>query len=138
MQARTKHNIVLDTNLWIGFLLTSNYSKIDRLFRDNSITILFSQELIDEFLEVVQRPKFRRYFSLDDIEELLKKVRTKAVFVTVTAKIEHCRDPKDNFLLSLAQDGKATHLLTGDKDLLVLEKIGKTKILTITEYLTKR
>ena len=94
MQARTKNKIVFDTKLWIGFLLTRNYSKIDRLFRDNSITILFSQELIDEFLEVVQRPKFRRYFSLDDIEELLKKVRTKAVFVTVTAKIEHCRDPQ--------------------------------------------
>ena len=44
MQARTKHKIVIDTNLWISFLLTSNYSKIDRLFRDNSVTILFSQE----------------------------------------------------------------------------------------------
>lgn len=89
-------------------------------------------------MELVQRSKFKRYFSLQDIEELMYKIRTKAQFVTVTSKLDYCRDPKDNFLLALAQDGKATHLLTGDKDLLVLEKIGKTKILTITEYLTKR
>lgn len=50
-------------------------------------------------------------------------------FVTV------CRDPKDNFLLALAKDGKADYLLTGDKDLLALIKFGKTKIKTITAFL---
>lgn len=29
-----------------------------------------------------------------------------------------CRDPKDNFLLSIAKDGNANYLLTGDNDLL--------------------
>ena len=37
-------------------------------------------------------------------------------------------------MLSLAVDGKADYLLTGDKDLLVLEKIGDTKIKTISEF----
>jgi predicted nucleic acid-binding protein len=37
--------------------------------------------------------------------------------------------------LSLAVDGQATHLITGDKDLLVLEKFGDTQILSIGEYL---
>jgi predicted nucleic acid-binding protein len=37
--------------------------------------------------------------------------------------------------LSLCVDGNATHLITGDKDLLVLKVYGKTKILTIKEYL---
>jgi putative PIN family toxin of toxin-antitoxin system len=108
------------------------------MFADNAIKLLFSQELIDEFVEVAQRPKFRKYFSLDDIEDLLTKVRAKAEFISVTSIVELCRDPKDNFLLALAQDGNATHLLTGDKDLLVLQKVGKTKILTITDYLTRK
>lgn len=138
MPAKIKHRIVIDTNLWISFLLTSDYSKIDPLFADNSITLLFSQELIDEFIEVARRPRFRKCFSLGDIEDLLKKVRTKAIFVSVIETVHICRDPKDNFLLALAQSGRATHLLTGDKDLLVLGKVGKTKILTMVEYLTKR
>lgn len=138
MPVRKKHKIIIDTNLWISFLLTSDYSKIDSVFASNDIILLFSQELIDEFIDVVQRPKFRKYFSQDDIAELLKKLRTKAVLVTVTSKFDRCRDSKDNFLLALAHDGKATHLITGDKDLLVLKKIGRTNILTINEYLIRK
>ena len=138
MATKTKHRIIIDTNLWISFLLTSDYSKIDPLLSSENIVLLFSQVLIDEFIEVAERPKFRKYFSLTDLEDLLTKVRTKAEFIPVTSNIEICRDPKDNFLLALAQDGKATHLITGDKDLLVLQKIGKSKIITITEYLSKK
>lgn len=138
MPAKPKHKIVIDTNLWISFLLTSDYSKIDSLLSKETIVLLFSQELLDEFVEVAQRPRFRKYFSIDDLENLLLKVRTKAEFVSVTSDIDICRDPKDNFLLALAQDGKATHLITGDNDLLVLEKIGKTKIITLTKYLSKK
>ena len=46
-----------------------------------------------------------------------------------------CRDEKDNFLLNLSVDGKADYLVTGDKDLLVLEMINKTRILTYRELI---
>lgn len=138
MPAKTKHRIIIDTNLWISFLLTSNYPKIDSLLSNDHITLLFSHELIDEFVTVAQRPKFRKYFSLDDLENLLLKVQSKAEFISVTSAVKICRDPKDNFLLALAQDGKASHLITGDEDLLVLQKIGKTKIITITKYLSEK
>jgi putative PIN family toxin of toxin-antitoxin system len=52
----------------------------------------------------------------------------------VTSSFELCRDDKDNFLLALANDGKASHLITGDKDLLVLEKLNETEILTISDF----
>ncbi len=118
--------------------MTSGYSRIDSLLANNSIILLFSQELIDEFVTVAQRPKFKKYFSQSDLEDLLTTMRTKAEFVTVSSSFAICRDPKDNFLLSLAKDGKATHLLTGDNDLLVMKKVGKTKILTIAEYFSKQ
>ena len=51
MATKAKHRIVIDTNLWISFLLTSDYSKIDPLFSSQGIVLLFSQELIDEFIE---------------------------------------------------------------------------------------
>jgi uncharacterized protein len=102
------------------------------------ITLLFSEQLVDEFVEVALRPKFRKYFPLSDLEELMQKLRTKVEFISQVTSVELCRDSKGNFLLGLAHDGLATHLITGDKDLLVLGQVGKTKILTIADYLKSR
>jgi hypothetical protein len=97
--------------------------------------LVFSQELLDEFLEVAKRPKFRRFFSTADIEEILETIDEYADFIKVQTQIEVCRDPKDNFLLSLSVDGNAGFLLTGDKDLLDLVKFGETSIITISDFL---
>lgn len=69
---------------------------------------------------------------------MLLKIRDRAEFIKIKNIVADCRDPKDNFLLSLSVDGKATHLIAGDKDLLVLKVYGKTKILTMTEFCKKK
>jgi uncharacterized protein len=135
---KTKHRVVIDTNLWISLLLTKDFSKFDPILFSDTIKLLFSQELIDEFIEVARRPKFKKYFSLTDLQDLLEQIRFRAEFITVTTSTDICRDPKDNFLLSLSADGKATHLITGDKDLLDIKKFGRTTILTIAEYISLR
>jgi putative PIN family toxin of toxin-antitoxin system len=106
------------------------------LFADQSITLLFSQELLEGSIEVARRPKFKKYFLLDDLEDLLQELSLRTEFITVTSTVNACRDPKDNFLLSLAVDGKATHLITGDKDLLDLGNFEETKTITIAAYLS--
>ena len=58
-------------------------------------------------------------------------------FISVTSLVSICRDPKDNFLLSLSKDGKASRLITGDKDLLDLKRFGRTKITTLKMYLSE-
>jgi len=126
--------IILDTNLWISFLISSKYKKLDKLLFNQECKLLFSQELLEEFIAVAKRPKLRKYISKDELEDLLETIDEVAEFVHVTSKILKCRDPKDNFLLSLAVDGNADYLLTGDNDLLVLEKIGDTEIKTISEF----
>jgi hypothetical protein len=133
-----KHRVIFDTNIWISFLLTKDFSKVDSLFKDNKLTLLFSQELLDEFLDVAQRPKFKKYFSTIELQNLISKIRTKAEFVLVTSSFNLCRDHKDNFLLALANDGRASHLITSDKDLLILEQLNQTEILTITDYFTRK
>ena len=111
--------VILDTNLWISFLISKNYSKLDDILFSRKCVLVFSNELLEEFIEVAHRPKFRRFFSTNDIEELLETIQ----------------DPKDNFLLALAYDGKADILLTGDDDLLVLKKYNRTSISTIADFL---
>lgn len=133
---KRKDRVIIDTNLWISFLITKDHSKLDKILSDKLATLLYSQELIDEFIEVAQRPKFRRYISADDLQALLLAMSDMAVFIDVSSTVTVCRDEKDNFLLALAKDGNASHVITGDKDLLILKRFGKTKILTITQYLT--
>lgn len=58
-----KDRVIIDTNLWISFLLTKDYSKLDSILSEALLTLLFSQELLEEFIEVAQRPKFKKYFK---------------------------------------------------------------------------
>jgi putative PIN family toxin of toxin-antitoxin system len=67
--------IILDTNLWISFLIKKDYSQLDTLLFSNQIKLVFSKELLEEFLSVAKRPKFRRYFSSTDLEDLLDNRR---------------------------------------------------------------
>src|SRR5450432_3795346 len=127
--------IIIDTNLWISFLITKDFTKLDEIIFSRHGILIFSQELLDEFLDVARRPKFRRFFSASDIEEILETIDEYADFVKVQTQIEVCRDAKDNFLLSLSVDGNADFLLTGDKDLLDLIKFGETSIITISDFL---
>lgn len=106
--------IILDTNLWISFLISKDFSKLDKILFSGKCRLVFSEELMQEFLQVAGRPKFRKYFSPDDLET----IEEYADFVQVTTVTTECRDPKDNFLLSLAIDAKADYLLTGDSHLL--------------------
>jgi putative PIN family toxin of toxin-antitoxin system len=134
MKKENKIRIILDTNLWISFLISKRLKKIDTLFNRESITLIFSQNLLEEFIEVAQRPKFKKYFSEPDIEKLLDLFDVYGELVTVISTINICRDAKDNFLLALAKDGKVNFLITGDDDLLIIKQFEDTEILTYTEF----
>ncbi|PKP24242.1 MAG: putative toxin-antitoxin system toxin component, PIN family [Bacteroidetes bacterium HGW-Bacteroidetes-2] len=127
--------IILDTNLWISFLITKNFNQLDKLIENKNITLFFSDELIEEFVDVIRRPKFKKYFSKNDIEKILQIFDQFGELVKVKSSIQICRDKKDNFLLNLSVDSKANYLITGDKDLLILEKIENTKIITFTDFI---
>ena len=93
--------------------------------------------MIEEFLTVINRPKFKKYFDKSDIEKVIDLFDVYGEISDVTSNIDLCRDKKDNFLLALAKDAHADYLVTGDKDLLQLKSFGATKIVLISEYLKK-
>jgi putative PIN family toxin of toxin-antitoxin system len=130
-----KNRIIIDTNLWISFLLSKDFSKLDRIIANKQVNLLFCDELLQEFLTVVNREKFKKYFDDVDLYHLLLKINNRSIFINITSNVIFCRDAKDDFLLSLAVDGNATHLITGDKDLLTLNPFKTTTILTMTSYL---
>lgn len=134
MQKRHKQRIIIDTNLWIHFLITKQFSFLDNLLEGGKVRLVFSQELLEEFIEVAERPKLKKYFSENDLKLFLEIIEQYADLILVTSDIKVCRDENDNFLLSLAMDSKADYLITGDNDLLVLNQFEKTRIITIAEY----
>lgn len=129
--------IILDTNLWISFLISKDLSKLDEILFEKKAVLVFSKELLDEFLEVTKRVKFRRFFSKTDVENILETIDEYADFVIVKSKTTICRDSKDNFLLSLAKDGNVDFLLTGDRDLLDIGVYEKTSIESISDFLSR-
>ena len=128
--------IIIDTNLWISFLITNDFNKLDHFLNSDKYLVVFSDELFDEFLEVVHREKFARYFNDLNIKILVEIINEKALFVKVFSIVNICRDVKDNFLLSLAIDGDVDYLITGDNDLLILKHYQKTSILTINDFIS--
>jgi putative PIN family toxin of toxin-antitoxin system len=130
-----KIRAVLDTNLWISFLISRKYDAIDLLFESDQLTLLFSERLIGEFTEVALRPKFRRYFQSEDIEEILLSFDVFGEKIEVATIVNLCRDEKDNFLISLAIDGQADYLITGDADLLILEQVENVRVVTYRDFL---
>lgn len=127
MQDRIK--VIIDTNLWINYLITKRLVDLDIVLQHKNVELVFAQELLEEFIEVAQRPRLRKYFSDADIQALYLTFYQIGNIYPIHSNIEICRDPKDNFLLALAQDAKADYLVSKDEDLLVLKQLGQTKIL---------
>ena len=67
--------------------------------------------------------------------QFISALRNKAETINITEKIEICRDPKDNKFLELAISGNATHIITGDKDLLDLHPFRDILIVTPSQFL---
>jgi uncharacterized protein len=127
--------LIIDTNLWVSFIISNKQSLLDPFLFNEEARLLFSTELITEIQETIKKPRLKKYFGTNALEEMLSTFEPFIDLIQVESLITVCRDPKDNFLLALAKDGKADYLLTGDKDLLVLAKFGKTKIVTITAFI---
>lgn len=130
--------IIIDTNLWISFIISNKLSLLDSLIFSGKITLIFSLELIKEIEATIAKPKLKKYFLSDGLVEMLTMFEPFINLVEVKSVVSVCRDPKDNFLLELAKDSKADYILTGDKDLLAIAKFGKTKIMTVTSFLESR
>lgn len=50
-----KDRVIIDTNLWISFLLTSDYSSLDFILINSKVVLIFSEGLLKEFIEVENR-----------------------------------------------------------------------------------
>ena len=126
--------IVIDTGVWISFLIGKVLAKLKNYLMKENFIILFSDELLDELVEVLHRPKIKKYIEDEQIDEIIGIIHYKAEWIKIKERTDICRDKKDNFLLDLAGNGNAHYLVTGDEDLLVLKEFRGTRILNFREF----
>ena len=127
---------VFDTNVIVSSLLFDR-SKPAQAFNYalNHGEILLSSELLSELSDVLGRKKFDRFLTSEERDEFLETFIDRAILVDIIEKVQECRDPKDDKILELALNGQAQYIVSGDKDLLVLNPFRDVKIVTVEEFL---
>jgi len=128
------YKVIIDTNIWISFLIGKSLKGLQNYIDSQSIKIISCDEQLLELSEVFNKPKIKKYLPKEHVEEFFDLFEESTELVKIITKTNICRDSKDNFLVSLAIDSKADYLITGDNDLLELNKIGETKVLKYTEF----
>jgi len=126
--------LIVDTNIWISFLIGKSLKGLQYYLNDQFVFIISCDEQVQELKEVFRKPKIKKHFTPEQTEEFFELFFEAVEVVPLKSKVDLCRDPKDNYLLSLATDANADYLITGDNDLLVLEKINSTQIIKYKEF----
>jgi putative PIN family toxin of toxin-antitoxin system len=128
---------VFDTNSLISAALISssvNAQALDAALNKGRLVI--SEPALQEFAEVIFRKKFDKYF-FDDAEsfEAIDKIERNAIIFSPKEIITACRDPKDDKFLELAVAADASCIITGDKELHILDPFRNISILTAADFL---
>lgn len=126
---------VFDNNVLISAALLAGVPRkaLDKLL-DNGV-VLVSVPVLLELAEVLNRSKFDKYVSHSERMHFMVSFLKVAEMIEINETITVCRDPKDDKLLELAVGGNADFLVTGDKDLLVLNPFRGVEIITPREFL---
>jgi uncharacterized protein len=126
--------VIFDTNIWISFLIGKRLQFIKDLITTQELIVVISNLLLVELKTVTERPKLKKYFPEDKVQNLIDFLLTIGEKHDPEVKNFISRDLKDNFLLDLADTSKAHYLVTGDKDLLVLNPFKTTQIISPIEF----
>jgi putative PIN family toxin of toxin-antitoxin system len=128
--------IVLDTNAVVSALLFRGVSsKLVSLWQNALITPLLSREILDEYLRVLSYPKFE--LSEKEIKGLIQEeILPFAEVVKPKRRLRVVRrDPSDNKFLECAIAGKASVIISGDKDLLSLGRYRRIRLQSPAQFL---
>ncbi len=137
MPSQKASKVVIDTNLWISFLIGKELQNLKDLLVTEKIRLVTTVQLVNELKIVTARPKLQKYFNQEKVTELISLLEIVSEKVKIKKIEQICRDSKDDFLLALSRESKANYLVTGDNDLLAIGIYGRTEILTVNKFKEK-
>ena len=130
--------VIIDTNLWISFLIGRQTQLVRRMLTDVRFDVYVCDRLIEEIRDVASRDKIRKFVSQTDVEDLLSIIHAFCLFAVIDAEVASSavRDPKDLYLLALAETIGADYIVSGDADLTDLGQHKQTRVVKLADFKT--
>lgn len=132
---------VLDTNVFVsgGTVRVGAPSQIINHWRNQDFVMVISPQLVAEYEEVLQRPTVRKYtgLSLQETSRYIHEVKDRAYLTSGSLSLDILKDdPDDNIVLACADEGMATHLVTGNAKHFPSANYKSIKIVSPREFLS--
>ncbi len=126
--------VILDTNIFVSMALGGQVGKINDRWRAGEFILVVSEEIVSEYLEVLQRPKL--HLKSHTIAVLAGRIYRKAKFVKPEERVSGIQpDPKDDKFLEAAVAGQVDFIVSSDKHLLNLKNFRSIPIITAREFM---
>ncbi len=130
--------VVLDTNI-LGSALMEVAGALGLLlqaWQRQHFDLLTCSPQLEELRRTLRKPSTQRRISFHRRGQLLNRLKDRALFVSSLPVVTRPSDPEYDFVLALAEAGRADYLVSGDKSgLLALHKHAGARIVTAREFL---
>lgn len=107
---------VIDTNVLVSAILAVHPNSATVIIRekimDGTIVPLYNGEIVDEYQDVLSRPKF--HFPIDLVTSLLNVIRQKGICLERTKTEEIFTDSKDVVFYEIALSKEGAYLVTAN------------------------
>ena len=130
--------IILDCNIWISFLIGHQAQFVQQILTDTRIDVYVCDELLEEIHNVSSRDKIRTRVSNEELDDFFRIIYAFCRMANIEPKAQsEIRDPKDLYLLSLAESIEADYIISGDADLIELKQHKTTKMMSLADFKAK-
>jgi putative PIN family toxin of toxin-antitoxin system len=132
--------IICDVNVLISVAMAkgSTVNLLRESWKHGTTQLMLCEELLDEFNEVMRRPRLQKYVAHIDIGEQVEDFKAHGEMIAVYPPYPESPDPKDDYLLAMLRDSEAICLITSDKAILELGEYQGKPILTMAGFLLSR
>lgn len=125
--------VLFDSNIWVSLAINRQLDFIASLNKSN-ITLITCENLVDELINVLLRPKFKKNFTKDYIERFVQFHQLSTSTFEILDIEPVVTDKKDDYLFALCKIANADYFVTGDKLLLAVHEFYVTNIITLADF----
>lgn len=138
MAEPAKPIVVLDTNLYVSYLITPSGPTarlVELGLAGEAFTVATSPGLMEELRRVVTYPHIISKYAIDPkaVVALLTLFHRKAHVTAGAYAVAKLDEPGDNMVLACALESDAQYIVTGDPHLLNLKEFHGVRILSVND-----
>lgn len=111
-----RKRVVVDTTVLISATIVDGaYRKLIRKLLNMDFELCIPQEVIDEYNEVIKRPKFSKYEPL--FTEIVEELKKSSIILPITTVQKHKieNSPEDENIINCCVENSVDYLVTSDK-----------------------